>query len=577
MALPRSGTITLRGIAEEFDENYSANTSYSLTDFYAGGPYVAAGTMSDPATGSDSAIPASGTISLTDFYGAERGIDISTRERTFYRRGSSAPSAPTASGFSAYTSVSGWSTTDPGATTTLAVYEVTLTQYFDHATTQTSSTFDRNEWSAVTLHEAVRPTPVTVTISASDTSPDAGESVTFTCNIRGGSGTRSYQWQRRQGTAAYANVGTNSSTYSMSDTDEEWDVRCWGRRGTPAAILSNVVTVTWADVGIAPWGAWSSWGPAVSSVCDGIAFTQSRSRSRTDNSETQNETRGATGTKPFGAYSAWTPAAPAASTICDGVVVTTNQTRSRTCISLGQTHTQTENRVVTTTGTKPFGAYSAWTPAAPAASTICDGVVVTTNQTRSRTCISLGQTHTQTENRVVTTTGTKPFGAYSAWTPAAPAASTICDGVVVTTNQTRSRTCISLGQTHTQTENRVVTTTGTQDCSDYPAPSLTLTLTEAGPQIIAEAVWTTSAGTRRNGQPASVTGIIGSASGDVVSFPPGTTAAAAGTFTADITEGVDYSNGDRIDQSVTIRAQFADGGESSSVTRSDFLIAQGGG
>jgi len=77
----------------------------------------------------------------------------STRQRTFYRRGTSAPSAPTSNAFSAYTSLSGWVTTNLGATATLNVYSVTLTQSFS-SQTQNSSTFTGNTWSAVTLAEA---------------------------------------------------------------------------------------------------------------------------------------------------------------------------------------------------------------------------------------------------------------------------------------------------------------------------------------------------------------------------------------------------------------------------------------
>ena len=87
------------------------------------------------------------------------GGGMSSRSRTFYRRGATTPSAPTASSFGAYSSVSGWSTSNPGPTTTQNVYRVTLTQYFNHATTQNSSTFDRNEWGSVTLHQNMTGTP----------------------------------------------------------------------------------------------------------------------------------------------------------------------------------------------------------------------------------------------------------------------------------------------------------------------------------------------------------------------------------------------------------------------------------
>ena len=82
---------------------------------------------------------------------------MSTRTRTFYQKGETPPAEPTgnaAAAFGAYSSPgSGWAAADPGATATEGVYQVTLTQYFDDASTQDGSTFDRNEWGAVILHE----------------------------------------------------------------------------------------------------------------------------------------------------------------------------------------------------------------------------------------------------------------------------------------------------------------------------------------------------------------------------------------------------------------------------------------
>ena len=73
MTLQRSGSITLSDIVNEFvgdplpqGEAYP----YELTDFYAGGSYVAAGTTNNPLVGASTAIPTSSEISLTDFYGA---------------------------------------------------------------------------------------------------------------------------------------------------------------------------------------------------------------------------------------------------------------------------------------------------------------------------------------------------------------------------------------------------------------------------------------------------------------------------------------------------------------------------
>lgn len=61
MTLPTSGPITLADIQTEFG---GANP-ISLSEYYAGGAYVPAGT-----TGTNGAIPSSSTIKLSDFYGA---------------------------------------------------------------------------------------------------------------------------------------------------------------------------------------------------------------------------------------------------------------------------------------------------------------------------------------------------------------------------------------------------------------------------------------------------------------------------------------------------------------------------
>ena len=80
----------------------------------------------------------------------------STRQRTFYRLATSTPSAPTSSAFNAYTSPGGgWSTSRLlSPTNAQAVYQVTLTQSFNHATTQTSATFTGNAWSSVSVFRA---------------------------------------------------------------------------------------------------------------------------------------------------------------------------------------------------------------------------------------------------------------------------------------------------------------------------------------------------------------------------------------------------------------------------------------
>lgn len=62
MALQTSGPITLTDIANEF----GGTVPHSLSEYYAGGANVPAGT-----SGTNGAVPSSGAISLSDFYGTE--------------------------------------------------------------------------------------------------------------------------------------------------------------------------------------------------------------------------------------------------------------------------------------------------------------------------------------------------------------------------------------------------------------------------------------------------------------------------------------------------------------------------
>ncbi|MDE2753562.1 MAG: hypothetical protein OXI83_13370, partial [Gemmatimonadota bacterium] len=92
--------------------------------------------------------------SAVSLHEAATGGGASSRTRTFYQRSSTAPAAPSSTAFGAYTSPGGgWSISDPGASATQGVYQVTLTQSFS-SSTQSSSTFTGNSWSAVSLHEA---------------------------------------------------------------------------------------------------------------------------------------------------------------------------------------------------------------------------------------------------------------------------------------------------------------------------------------------------------------------------------------------------------------------------------------
>lgn len=69
MTLPTSGTISLTDIQNEF----GGTSPTSLSEYYAGGAYVASGT-----SGTNGAVPSSGTISLSNFYGTAAFLDTQT-------------------------------------------------------------------------------------------------------------------------------------------------------------------------------------------------------------------------------------------------------------------------------------------------------------------------------------------------------------------------------------------------------------------------------------------------------------------------------------------------------------------
>ena len=88
---------------------------------------------------------------------------------------------------------------------------------------------------------------LTASISANETDPIAAEDVTFTCAAEGGEANYGYQWQRRQnGTGAWSNVGTNAS-YTMSATNQTWEVQCIVTSGTEN-VTTDSITITWPVV-----------------------------------------------------------------------------------------------------------------------------------------------------------------------------------------------------------------------------------------------------------------------------------------------------------------------------------------
>lgn len=69
MTLPTSGPLTLADIQTEF----GGSNPISLSEYYAGGAYVPAGT-----TGTYGAVPSSGVIGIRNFYGTSKILDTQT-------------------------------------------------------------------------------------------------------------------------------------------------------------------------------------------------------------------------------------------------------------------------------------------------------------------------------------------------------------------------------------------------------------------------------------------------------------------------------------------------------------------
>lgn len=65
MTLPSSGPLSFADIQTEF----GGSNPISLSEYYAGGAYVPAGT-----TGTNGAVPSNGTISISNFYGTSNAI-----------------------------------------------------------------------------------------------------------------------------------------------------------------------------------------------------------------------------------------------------------------------------------------------------------------------------------------------------------------------------------------------------------------------------------------------------------------------------------------------------------------------
>ena len=73
MAIQTSGAITLSDIQTEF----GGSNPIGLSEYYAGGLYVPSGT-----SGTNGAVPTSGAISLSAFYGTQSGVTVTVTEGT---------------------------------------------------------------------------------------------------------------------------------------------------------------------------------------------------------------------------------------------------------------------------------------------------------------------------------------------------------------------------------------------------------------------------------------------------------------------------------------------------------------
>lgn len=100
------------------------------------------------------------TLWWQDEYEAEIRIDggapeFSTRERAYYLRSRYKPRVPRGSCYDDWDHPGdGWSPVSPGASQNKSVWRATLTQYFAAPRAwQSESTWERSEWSGVTIHE----------------------------------------------------------------------------------------------------------------------------------------------------------------------------------------------------------------------------------------------------------------------------------------------------------------------------------------------------------------------------------------------------------------------------------------
>ncbi len=259
MALQTRGSISLLDIAAEFDPDYDDNLPYALTDFYAGGAYVPGGATN----GAGDAIPASGLISLTDFYGAAAVAAISvtiTGSRAPLDAGARRTFGGTVGSGGSGAATRRWRVSgdasiigsNAGASVVVEADSVGSAGDFDLSLSASRGNPVTHRGSASTGDITVNPT-LTVTVTVDDPAPTNGDTVTFTATPRGtAAGAAAYQWQRLIG-SAWSNIsGETGSTYDHTRSSAgSVTVRCWITRAGISRV-SAPAAATWSPAVVVP-------------------------------------------------------------------------------------------------------------------------------------------------------------------------------------------------------------------------------------------------------------------------------------------------------------------------------------
>lgn len=159
MALPSSGSISLLDIQTEF----GGSAPIGINEYYAGGAYVPSGT-----TGTYGAVPSSGQISLSNFYGTSAAPPLSVTAGDVFG---------SASGFdySGYVQTTTSTGTTPSGGTAPYTYQWSYISTSSGPTPSISYEFDQNPYWYATVDDgqpSISTWEVTVTDSGSSTATD---------------------------------------------------------------------------------------------------------------------------------------------------------------------------------------------------------------------------------------------------------------------------------------------------------------------------------------------------------------------------------------------------------------------